>query len=286
MGEVEEVIPTGISVIDRHVLGIGGLPVGRSSEVFGPEGVGKTSFMLKCLAQAQQGGGLAILAENETSLQPDWARDVHGVNINKLVLIEAESMEQTTDSILTVINAIPPGVGPNLVSWDSIAQTPTREEIETGLDKDQRIGVRARQLSRTCRLLARALKKKRVHLMFVNQIRTKIGVMFGDPTETPGGHAVKFYASARLSLLGGKAVKADDGLHDGKDIIVRAVKNKLYPPWRDARVRLTYEDGWDEEWSTLYHAKENDKAGARASGPKALLAAYEALGWPVPEAPL
>lgn len=290
-GKVEEVIPIGIGSIDHHILGVGGWAVGRASEVYSPEGTGKTSLMLKSLAGAQVEGGVAILAETEAALDPTWASDVHDVDIDRLVLIEPEYLDGeggAVDLIMQAVEAIPSGVGPNLVALDSVAATPTKKEIEEGLTGKDKVAERAKHLSKACRMFAAMLKKHRVHLMFVNQVRDNIGVMFGDQYTTPGGHAVKFLASVRIQMLGGTAYKgtgARSGEHLGKDVLVIAAKNKLYPPWRKARVRLDYATGWDDDWSTLWLAKEKELVGARSRN------VYEArtkLGWPVAttEAPL
>lgn len=285
-GAVSEVIPFGIDAIDRYVLGIGGLAVGRASEMYSPEGTGKTSLMLKALAGAQREGGLAILAETEAALDLDWASEVHGVDLDKLVLIEPDCLDGedgATELIIKAVQSIPPGVGPNLVALDSIAATPTLREIEDGLTGKDKVAERAKHLSKACRRFATLLKKHRVHLMFINQVRENIGVMFGDQYTTPGGHAVKFLASVRLQLLGGKAYKNPGGEHLGKDITVLAAKNRHHPPWRKCRVRLDYATGWDNEWSTMWLAKEKELIEPRAKGAKAYALALEKLGWPLPE---
>lgn len=276
---VSEVIPTGLTVLDRYVLGIGGLPCGRMSEVYSEEGTGKTSLMLHCLAACQRAGGFSILAETENALDPDWAAEVHGIDPDALVLLEPDSLEDTTQRIAQAITAVPPNAGPVLVAWDSIASTPTKLEIEDGVVGSDAVAARARHLSRACRVLAKLLKDSRVHLMFINQVRDRIGVMFGSKQTTPGGHAVKFHSSVRFKLFGGKKVEGAFGEHKGKDITVVGVKNKLHPPWRKARLRLDFATGFDEQWSTLSHAKDRKLAKPRSRGKVAYREALTKLGW-------
>lgn len=308
LAEVREVIKTGIDVVDRYALGIGGLPVGRISEMYGPEGVGKSSFLAKCIASAQAEGGLAILAENETALQPEWWEKIHGVDLDRIILLEADTIEATTARLHDAISALPTKLkGPSFVAWDTLASTPTKREIDEGLSGTDRVGDRAKALSKALRLFTRLVARRRCHFMIVNQIRDNIGIMFGDKTATPGGHAVKFHSSVRIQLLGGKAVKekvdlvdhSEDGNeeieadgeagesnlveHAGKDITLICSKNKLSIPWRKARLRLDYREGWDNEWSTLYHAKELGIIAGRDKDPVPLHEVYAKLGWPMPE---
>ncbi|MFQ5472275.1 MAG: DNA recombination/repair protein RecA [Dehalococcoidia bacterium] len=274
--EVDEVIPTGLAVLDHHVIGIGGLPVGRISELYSEEGTGKTSLMLQCLASAQQHGGVAILIETENALQPEWASGVHGVDTEQLLVIEAEALEDATEKIGHVLSALPPNTDSALIAWDSVASTPTKKEVETG---EQDVGGRARLLSSFCRQIVSKLKRRHAHLMFVNQVRDNIGVMFGNKLVTPGGHAIKFASSVRLQLFAGKALKDDNSDHVGRIITVLASKNKLHPPWRKARLRLDYRAGWDDRWSTLTHAKERKLVPPRVRSEQAYRDALEKLGW-------
>ncbi len=274
---VDEVIPTQLNVLDHHVLGIGGWPCGRISEVYSEEGVGKTSLMLHCLAAAQAIGGVAILIETENALQPSWAENTHNVDTDNLLLMEADTLEDTLKRINEAVAAIPKSAGPSLIAWDSVASTPTKGEIESG---EVKVGERARMLSTFCRRIGGKLKAHRAHLMVLNQVREKIGVMFGDKFVTPGGHAFKFHASVRLQMFSGKAVKKDNGDHIGRDVTVLAVKNKLYPPWRKTKLRLDFKDGWDEKWSTLYLAKQRKLIAPRVRSDAAYHEAIEKFGWP------
>lgn len=302
IAEVTEVIPFGISPVDRHAFGIGGLPVGRVSEGYGGEGTGKSSMVARFCAQAQKGGGIAVVAENENALQPSWWQDVHDVDLDRLIIIQADTIEQTTSQMFDAMSALPAGLdGPSFFAWDTLASTPTRREIDYGLSGDDKVGDRARALSKMMRAFTRLIPRRRCHLMIVNQIRDNIGVLFGDKTTTPGGHAVKFHSSIRFQILGGKKViggkvqreededdedadSEDSSIvdHAGKDVTLICTKNKLSIPWRKARLRLDYHKGWSEEFATLYHAKEAGKVSKDAKGENGLAIAYRKLGWPPP----
>ena len=282
-GAVSEVIPTGIAPIDHYLIGIGGLPVGRASEVYGPNGVAKTSFMLLCCRAVQAIGGIVILAENEAALDPNWAHNVHGVDLDNIINIETDYIEQTTEALADTIVAMPKSVGPILCAWDSIAATPTKAEVNGiayAYDEKvkDRLGDRARTLSQACRQLAGVLKGHRVHLMFVNQVRQKIGIVYGSNEVTPGGEAVKFYSSLRFRLSNEGAVK-DGSDQIGSDIKFSAVKNKLSPPWRTVSARLDYKTGWDADWSMLAYAMDKKILPARSRGKAALREAFEKTGW-------
>jgi recombination protein RecA len=252
--EVREYIPTGIYAVDRYVLAIGGLPVGRIVELYGEEGTGKTTLALSAAASVQREGGLAIWAETEEAFNSERAATL-GVDEQQLLILQPGTIEQTGQSAELALNTVPVGVGPVLFVWDSIAATPTAREIEEGLNGNDRVGERAKALSKICRSLNRLAVEKRACLMFVNQIREKIGVMFGDKYTTPGGQAVKFHSSVRLQMFSGKSVKDGDE-HTGKTITILATKNRLAPPWRKVQARLDYATGWDNQWTTINHAKD------------------------------
>lgn len=281
--EVSEVIPTGISVVDHYVTGIGGLPVGRLVELYSEEGGGKSTLALTACASCQREGGVAVWAESEEALQREWAAKL-GVCLDDLVLLQPGSIEDTgkqAEAVLQAHAARPQE--PLLFVWDSIAATRTQREVDEGLQGDARVGERARQLSAICRQLCALAPAARATLLFINQTREKIGVMFGDKYTTPGGHAVKFHASLRLQLFGGKALKAAGGMgeHLGKAVTVLAAKNKLAPPWRKAQARLLYEGRWDDAWSTVNHAKARKLVQETARMSADLHAeSRRALGWP------
>ncbi len=237
-----------------------------------------TALTYHCLGAAQRAGGIAILIVSEEFNRE--RAETMGVNVDELVLLQPDYMEQVGDMIADAVRSLSSDIGPILVAWDSIAATPGRREIEEGIDGKDKVGERSKLLSKACRTFGDLLKKHRLCLLFVNQVRDNIGVMFGDDFVTPGGHAVKFLAGVRLQLIGGKAVK-DGDLHEGKDPILMATKNKVGPPWRKARVRLNFKAGWDNEWSTLNHAMETEIMPGRSHGRKAYLEAMTKLGWKV-----
>lgn len=277
--EVREVIRTGLDVVDYYVIGVGGLPVGRMTEIYSEEGGGKTSFAMGCVAGAQKAGGAAIWCETEEALQLERFA-TFGADASKVLLMQPKHLEEFGSHAHAALMTIPEGVGPNILVWDSIAATPTKAELEGELDEDvkDRVGARAKEIGKICKLLCPLAVEKRCALLFINQVREKIGVMFGDKYTTPGGRAVKFHSSVRLQILGGTAVKSKEE-HVGKDPIIMAAKNKLAPPWRKSRVRLSYASGWDNEWSTLNHAKDKELVEDRAIGAKAYAEAVEKLGW-------
>lgn len=282
--KVDEVVPTGVDVIDQEICGIGGLPVGRLTELFSAEGGGKTTLMLSaCACVQREPGGLAVIVESEGALMADRAAAL-GVDVSRLVVLQPDTMEEALGMLEDAIDQLPDGEGPLLLAWDSVASAPTKAEVEDGVTGDAAVGDRARLLSRACRVLAAKVSSKRIALLFINQIRDKIGVTFGDKTTTPGGNAIRFYASLRIEILGGAGVK-DGETHTGKDITVLSRKNKLAPPFRKVRVRLNYLTGWDNTWSTINHAKDFEVIPQAAQYNAASLArARLALGWDKPAA--
>jgi len=278
--EVTEVIPTGIEVFDKHVLGCGGLAVGKLHELAGDEGAGKSALTYQCLAATQRMGGIALLVETEEALSTERAQ-TFGVDLDQLVVIQPDYMEMGLSQMEASLQAIQAGTGPVLLAWDSIAATPTKKEFEEGMDVGAEMGERARILSRACRILLPLAQRKRTALLFVNQIRQKIGVMYGDPTTTPGGNAVKFHASFRAHVSSGKAIK-DSEEHTGKYVNLRAKKNRFAEPHRGAALRLDFKTGWNDAWSTLDFAKERGVVKDNARGDKALAEARSALGWAAP----
>jgi len=282
-GEVErpaEVIPTGLEVLDHYILGVGGLPVGRVVELYSEEGAGKTSLGHTFSAAAQRVGGASVLIETEHAFDPTRA-PTFGVEVEDLVLAQPDHLGQVMREVELLCDAIgKQKLGPSVIVWDSVAATPTKNEFEGGILGDGGHGAdRARELSRAMRILTAKVHKSRVVLVCINQVRENIGVMFGDKYTTAGGKAIKFHASVRLSLLGGAGVKRGVE-HVAKDITVMTMKNRLAPPFRKARVRLNYEDGWDNDWTTLNHAKDKDVIAKDAKvGRASLKKAREALGW-------
>lgn len=276
--DIVDVIPTGIEVLDNYVLGVGGLPAGRMIEVYSEEGAGKTSFALQCIAGAQRDGAITILAETEQALDSERAK-VFGCDLDRVILLQPGSIEETLQSIETTLHALPMKGPCALVVWDSIAATPTQAEIDEGLEGKDAMGHRARAMSKACRVLCPLAMKKRTVLLFINQTRDKIGVMFGDTKTTPGGAAVKFHSSVRLQLFSGKSVK-EGKEHLGKSITFLATKNKIARPWGKASVRLDYASGFDNAWSTITHAKDAKILPPQTKvSVKAHVEALEKLGW-------
>lgn len=280
--EVREVISTGIDVVDKYVIGVGGLPVGRMTEIYSEEGGGKTSFAMGCVAGAQAAGGMAVWCETEEALERSRFA-TFGADVDEVMIIEPESLEEFGEKAHVILKQFQKEkVGPNILVWDSIAATPTKDELEAALtDEKDKIGARARAIGKMCKLLCPLAVESRTALLFINQVREKIGVMFGDKYTTPGGRAVKFHSSVRLQILGGAAVK-DEEEHIGKDITVMAAKNKLAPPWRKSRVRLSYKNGWENIWSTVNHAKDKGVIGEKdRATEKSYNEAMEKLGWTI-----
>ena len=251
--EVTEVIPTGIDVLDHYVLGCGGLPRGRMVEVYSEEGGGKTSFTWAAIRGVQRENGVAILSETEDALNLERA-ETFDVDLDRVVLLEPDHLEDHLAKAECALLALNPKV-PSLFVWDSIASCVTKDEVEKGLSGKEVWDSRAKTLSHACRVLSKIAKEKGTCLLFVNQVREKIGVMFGDKYTTPGGKAVKFFASIRIQLFPGKSLKNSADEHVGKLITFLTTKNRLASPYRKARVRLDYELGWNDYWSTMEHAK-------------------------------
>lgn len=253
---VNDVIPFGIDVVDKFVCGCGGLPVGRLTELFSEEGGGKTTLSYHAIANAQKMGYVTVLAETEQAV-PDINRLVSmGVDPDKLLFIEAPCVEDITERIEVLCEALKEKDKKALIVWDSIAATATRKEYQEGLSGKDKVAEKAGVLTKSIRVLAQKVSKSNVALLAINQTRENIGVMFGNKTRTPGGTALKFYASLRLQILGGAAVK-DGDLHIGKDITVMAVKNRFAPPYRKCRVRLNYSDGtFDNLWILVNFGKD------------------------------
>jgi recombination protein RecA len=276
--DVKEVIPSGLEVLDKYVIGCGGWPVGRISEVFSEEGGGKTSLLLAALAGAQRAGGIAVMVETEVALDSQRAK-VFGVDLSKVILLQPGHLDEATRQIELTLESIPPDVGPVFIGWDSLAATMSKEEAEDGLPDKDSFDKRAKGISQAMRVLSPLVARARCHLMLINQVRANIGVLFGDKHVTPGGKAVKFHASVRVQLFGGRSIKDPGGQHLGKDVTVVAVKNKLTRPYRKARARLMYDTGWDTDWSTLDHAKTLKVIDARARDVAAARKSLDAVEW-------
>lgn len=252
--DVTQVIPTGLEVFDRYILGCGGLPAGRIGEVFSDEGAGKTSLVLHFLGAAQRAGGLAVLIETEKTLKRERA-DVFGVNRDELILDEPQTIEEVIDGMHKIFEMIPKNVGPNCIVWDSLAATELAERKTKSAAKSASVGKRARLMSDAMPILGRLAREKQAAVIVVNQLREKIGVLFGDNTTTPGGHSLKFHASWRLRLWRGAQLRSN-GPPTGMYTTVKCVKSKVGLPFRKAKFRLHFNKGWDNEWSILNLGKD------------------------------
>ena len=252
-----DVISTGALSID-YALGIGGVPRGRVIEIFGPESSGKTTLALQVIAEAQKTGGLAAFVDAEHALDAAYAKKL-GVDIDNLLVSQPDNGEQALEIVEVLIRS----GSVDVVVVDSVAALVPKAEIEGDMGEAQ-MGLQARLMSQALRKLTGAVSKSKTSLIFINQLREKIGVMFGNPETTTGGRALKFYSSVRIDIRRIGAIK------DGEDVVgnrtrIKIVKNKMAPPFREAEFDIMYGQGVSREGDLIDIAVEHkiiEKSGA------------------------
>ena len=252
-----DVTSSGSLLLDK-ALGVGGFPKGRIIEIFGPESSGKTTVALQAIAEVQKAGGRAAFIDAEHALDPVYAKNL-GVDLNELLLSQPDTGEQA----LEICEALVRSEAVSIVVIDSVAALVPQAEIE-GEMGDSHVGLQARLMSQALRKLSGTINKTKTTAIFINQLREKVGIMFGNPETTPGGRALKFYATIRLDIRRAEQIKNGDQVIGNKTVI-KVVKNKVAPPFKTANVEIMYGQGISREGEIIDLASELgiiEKSGA------------------------
>lgn len=252
-----EAVSSGSFSLDK-ALGVGGYPKGRITEIYGPESSGKTTLALHAIAEVQKNGGVGVIIDAEHALDPIYAKNL-GVDLENLIVAQPDTGEQA----LEIADELVRSGAIDIIVIDSVAALVPRAEIE-GEMGESHVGLQARLMSQALRKLAGSINKSKCIAIFINQLREKVGVMFGNPETTPGGRALKFYASVRLDVRKVDTIKQGDE-YIGNRVRVKVVKNKVSPPFKQVDFDIIYGKGIDRIGEILDYAVENDiisKAGA------------------------
>jgi recombination protein RecA len=253
-----KVIPTGFSGIDNDLLGIGGFPCGRMVEIYGPESSGKTTLALHAIAEAQRSGGVALLIDAEYALDVNYAKNL-GVDVDNLLISQPDTMEDALEILDTAVRSC----DASIIVLDSVAALSPEAEIN-GEMGDSHMGLHARLMSQATRKLKGIISKSNTCVIFLNQIRMKIGVVFGNPETVPGGQALKFYSSIRIDIRRSTAIKSGDNIV-GNNVKIKCVKNKLAPPFKAIEMEINYGTGFNkytDKFNSMVKSGEITKSGS------------------------